>query len=750
MRSTRRLGIGIGLTCLALSACGGLRSNAPAPASALDATLTVRVRVPAAFAGTTIAVSVYPAGARAPQFPSTSARLNSPACELAGIERTCSLIARVPAGSVDVGVRVAGAGRSSLSGTALRREIAPGTDALSLAFDGAPSRWQFSAQPLAAPADGVAHDVPFAVAAEDAQGFTLLAGAPPPPATLDVAGDLLHQLAISSDGGGAFTAHYGGQAVGDVTLTADAPGASAATVPFAALAVSPAQLALDPGKTATFGVSLAHYAGSFEAAASSSNCTVTPASAEPARAGAPVQFAVRMQSRAGCEITVSATQLQVPIVIPVKNGIAQPGIGIGPSKIQHVVIVLQENRSFDNIFGGLDKSGKPFPGADTVSNPLAGEPTPHNHLGQPVAMATGLLEECYDPYHYHADAVTDIDGGKMDGFDHEGVIQENCAPAPAPTNYVYRTIEYDEVEPYWTMGEQYAISDRMFEPFTSASYGPHLYLVSGQSMHTIDNPNGGAWGCDNTSGGLVAVIIDKKGGESNASVPPCFMAPTLGDIMDQRGVAWRYYAAGKGDFGSDWSAYDSFDDIRYGPDWSAKVVNPPAQFITDVGNGTLAAVTWITPTNATSDHPQAHSNEGPEWITSLVDAIGESKFWSTTAIFITWDDWGGWYDHVPPPVTGPVGLGIRAPVIVISPYTRNHYVSHVQHTTGSILHFAEETFDLPSLGEEDEREDDFQDAFDYGQAPTAFTPFTQKLPKAEIMRAASDAASAEHLEKAGD
>jgi phospholipase C len=335
--------------------------------------------------------------------------------------------------------------------------------------------------------------------------------------------------------------------------------------------------------------------------------------------------------------------------------------------------------------------------------------------------------------------VTDVNNGNMNGFDEEGVVKESCAPAPAPTNYVYRTMEVteSEVEPYWQMGEAYAISDRMFEPFSSASYGPHLYVVSGQSANTIDNPSNSPWGCDAAAGTVVPVIVDTSGGETGG-VTPCFYVPTLGDIMDQRGVSWRYYNAPKTDFGYLWSAFDSFDDIREGPDWSSKVVTPPSQVVTDIGNGKLAAMTWVTPTNNTSDHPQAHENLGPAWITSVVNEIGQSSFWNSTAIFITWDDWGGWYDHVPPPVTGPVSLGIRVPVIIVSPYARQGYVSHVVHTTGSILHFAEEVFNLPSLGEADAWSDDFSDAFNFAQTPTKFSPFTQsKHSRAEAMRAAT-------------
>ena len=751
MRSTGRIGFGFLLLALGVVACGGSRLSTPGQAVGASEPLTLHVRLPASFAGSSLAASLYRDGALPPAAPTETIALDSAACTVSGTERLCTLSALAPAGLVDVGLRAAGgAGGAVLAGTALRLLSAPGGSTFSLAFDGQAARWGFSPQTLAAAADGEPHQVPFAVAARDVEGFTLIGAAPRPPSSVTVSGDLLHQVALVAQGAGSFTADYGGLAVGNVSLSATAPGASTATVPFSSLAAAPALLELDPGKTGTVTVSLPHYQGPFEAFSTGPNCSVSPRSLTPGVAGGAVTFTVRLNAAPGCELKVSATQPQVPIVIPVKNGIAKPGISIGPSKIKHVVVLLQENRSFDNIFGGRDGKGKPFPGADTVSNPDSGEPTPHNHLGQPVAMSTGLLEECYDPYHAHGNSVTDVDGGKMNGFDEEGVVQENCAPTPAPTNYVYRTIEYNEVSPYWLMGEQYAISDRMFEPFSSASYGPHLYAVSGQSENTIDNPDAGLWGCDNVSDGLVTVITDLNGGQTGG-VPPCFIAPTLGDEMDQRGVSWRYYGASKSDFGYDWMAYDSFNDIRNGPDWNSKVIQTPAQIVTDVEAGTLASMTWVTPLNANSDHPQAHSNTGPAWITSIVNAIGQSSFWDSTAIFITWDDWGGWYDHVPPPVTGPVSLGIRVPVIIVSPYAKNGYVSHVVHTTGSILHFAEEVFDLPSLGEDDAREDDFQDAFNYAQTPTPFSPFAQtKKSKQDLIRASARTGEPPEDDKVGD
>jgi len=732
------------MVAFGVAACGGAHSTPPGlgnlgEAGARSAPLSLRVRLPAAFNGSTLSATAYIDGAPEPSTPNSVVQLSSGACAVEGAERLCSLNLTARVGLVDVAVRaVPVGGRAALSGIAPRQLLPEGGAALSLAFDGAPARWSFSPTLLVGPADGADHQLPFAVLAQDAQGFSLLAGAPQAPGAVAVNGDTLNSLSVVAQGGGLFTARFDGHPlVGDVTFSAAAPGAAKATASFASLVVTPTSFEVAAGGSTTIQAMLAHWQGAFTAVASGPNCTVSPASATPATAGGAVSFTLRLLSGESCSVTLDAKVIGVPIVVAGKKAVARPGIGVGPSKIQHVVVLFQENRSFDNIFGGLDQNGKPFPGADTVSNPNHGEPTPHDHLGYPVPMSTGLLEDCYDPYHDHPNSVTDADGGKMDGFDEEGVVQENCAPAPAPTNYVYRTIVESEVAPYWQMGEAYAISDRMFEPFSSASYGPHLYVVAGQSANTIDNPSNSPWGCDAAAGTVVPVIVDSSGGETGG-VAPCFYVPTLGDIMDQRGVSWRYYSAPKTDFGYLWSAFDSFDDIREGPDWSSKVVTPPSQVVTDIGNGKLAAMTWVAPTNNTSDHPQAHQNLGPAWITSVVNEIGQSKFWDSTAIFITWDDWGGWYDHVPPPVTGPVSLGIRVPVIIVSPYARAGYVSHVVHTTGSILHFAEEAFDLPSLGEADAWSDDFSDAFNFAQTPTPFSPFTQsKHSRAEAMRAAT-------------
>jgi phospholipase C len=144
----------------------------------------------------------------------------------------------------------------------------------------------------------------------------------------------------------------------------------------------------------------------------------------------------------------------------------------------------------------------------------------------------------------------------------------------------------------------------------------------------------------------------------------------MADLLDAKGISWRYYAPGAGDEFSILSAFQAIRHIRFGPDWASHVITPESTVLTDIQNGQLAQVTWIVPALARSDHPHSASNEGPDWVGSIVNAIGASKYWNSTAIFVSWDDWGGWYDHVPPPQVDAMGLGFRVPFIVVSPYAR--------------------------------------------------------------------------------
>ena len=175
-----------------------------------------------------------------------------------------------------------------------------------------------------------------------------------------------------------------------------------------------------------------------------------------------------------------------------------------------------------------------------------------------------------------------------------------------------------------------------------------------------------------------------------------------------------------------------------GSDWTGtdpKVSISKTQVLTDIANGKLPPVSWVIPTALSSDHAKVNDGSGPSWVASIVNAIGNSPYWADTAIFITWDDWGGWYDHVPPPKVlancaewgcGYV-YGFRVPLIVVSPYAKRRYISHVNHDFGSILKFIEETYGLPSLGYADAPADDFADCFDFNQTPLTFQTINAPL-----------------------
>ena len=365
--------------------------------------------------------------------------------------------------------------------------------------------------------------------------------------------------------------------------------------------------------------------------------------------------------------------------------------------IKHIVIIIQENRTVDNLFNG-------FPGADTVTQGL-------NHLGGTVKLVKRKLWQRVDPTHTHIAFETAYDDGKMDGFD----LVSNNKNVP---NYSYSYTDPAQVPQYWQLAANYTFADRMFQSNSGPSFPAHLYLIASQSPDAAENPTGAIWGCDAPPGTTVSAL-DSNGQEYVYGFP-CFDFQTLGDSMDRAGVSWRYYTPiGTGP----WSAYDAISHIRYGPDWAKDLATlgnyTPAQ---DFAAGNMPSVTWVVPEGFNSDHPNDIGDHGPDWVASLVNAIGQGPDWNSTAIFLVWDDWGGWYDHVAPQKLDVMGLGFRVPLIIVSPYAKTGYVSHVQHEFGSIMKFTEETFGLPPLSASDTRADDLLDSFDFGKSPTPYKP----------------------------
>jgi phospholipase C len=385
--------------------------------------------------------------------------------------------------------------------------------------------------------------------------------------------------------------------------------------------------------------------------------------------------------------------------------------GIPSGSINHVIIIVQENRTPDYLFQGLA-------GADIASYGL-------DYEGQMVPLRPESLAADFDPAHGHKNFLMDYNNGQMNGWN-QGLKGKNKF---APFGYAPAS----EVAPYHAMASQYAFADRMFQSNEGSSFPAHLYLVSGSAAATPppflveEDPRlpdgqtvGG--GCDAPAGAYVNTINPVNA--SPGPTPfPCFDPLVLTDLLDAKYVTWRYYQNNSG--AGLWQAFDAVRHVRYGADY-ANVVWPQTKVLKDIAKNRLPNVSWVIPNSLWSDHAGSHSTEGPSWVAAIVNAIGKSQYWNSCAIFVLWDDWGGWYDHVPPPIDNAYELGFRVPLIIISPYAKSAYVSKVQHEFGSILAFTEETFGIPkgSLGTTDVRADDLSDSFDFLQSPRPFTPIS--------------------------
>jgi phospholipase C len=415
-----------------------------------------------------------------------------------------------------------------------------------------------------------------------------------------------------------------------------------------------------------------------------------------------------------CAVAATLALAALPAASPASQ-LHVPGTLAFPraaSPITHVVILVMENRTFDNLFHG-------FPGADTVDYGLT-------HTGQSVKLHSNALEAAGDPSHSHTSLVTEYDNGKMDGFDLDKVGLIGAFPPTFPYAYVpLSEIGAD----YWALAKHYGVADRMFASQNAPSYPAHQYLIAGQAGRAIEDPTSLLiWGCDAQSGTTVALLAPDGKTEQLPGPFPCFDYPTMGDLLDQGGVSWKYYTGSIGTPDGGVSGYDAIHHIRYGSDWSRNVASPEQSFLSDALLGILPQVSWVTPPILSSDHAGTFTSGGPKWVGAVYEAIANSSYYGHTAFFVTWDDSGGWYDHVPPPVYNGFGYGFRVPLIAISPYAKPHYVSHVVHDFGSILHFVEKNFGLGSLGQDDAQADDLSDMFDYSQRAVKpisvpFSPF---------------------------
>jgi phospholipase C len=382
--------------------------------------------------------------------------------------------------------------------------------------------------------------------------------------------------------------------------------------------------------------------------------------------------------------------------------------------IKHVVFLIMENRSFDHVFGT-------FPGADGVSvgmdkgveRPLTGAESGRAHD----------LPHCYNCN------VASINGGEMDGFNQTEYADR----------YAYTQFEEDQIQPYWNWAEEYVLADRFFASAVGPSFPNHLYSIAATSGGALDNSwqpfprlreqqeqgYAKSWGCDIAQGGFVE-IVDPEG--FLVKVHPCFDFETEGDLLNEAGIPWAYYAATNTQLGYIWSAYAAIDRYRNDPELWATHMRPVDDVVRDIDANRLPPVTWVTPRFQLSQHPEYSWCWGMNWSVEVVNSIMESPAWKDTLIVLTWDDFGGYYDHEPPIVLDDFGLGVRVPTLVISPYAKPGFIDSTTYEFSSVLRFIEDNWGLTQLTRRDRIADNLTNALDFSQRPRR--PLPQPLSTA--------------------
>ncbi len=437
-------------------------------------------------------------------------------------------------------------------------------------------------------------------------------------------------------------------------------------------------------------------------------------------------------------VPTSAPAVQ-PTPLPNKN--PGPVTAGGIHKIQHIIIIMQENRSFDTYFGT-------YPGADGI--PMQnGVPT--------VCVNDPQTNQCIKPYHNAEDvnsggphasksATADIAGGKMDGFVAQfreaskgckGKSPDTPGCVEGKTPDVMGWHDAREIPNYWTYAQNFVLQDKMFEPNASWSLPSHLFMVSAWSAY-CPKP-GDVTSCTNALDGPPSRLNTSKND---------YAWTDLTYLLHKANVSWAYYLSNgsEPDCADDamlcqskpqsanvpgiWNPLPAFDTVKQ--DNQLANIQTVDKFLAAAKDGTLPAVSWIVPENSVSEHPPAKVSVGQAYVTSLINAVMQGPEWNSTAIFLSWDDWGGFYDHVVPPTVDQNGYGLRVPGLVISPYAKTGYIDHQTLSFDAYLKFIEDDFlnsqridpqtdgrpdSRPTVRENAAQLGNLIDDFDFNQAP---------------------------------
>ncbi len=391
-------------------------------------------------------------------------------------------------------------------------------------------------------------------------------------------------------------------------------------------------------------------------------------------------------------------------------------VALARREITHVVFLIKENRTFDTYFGQ-------YPGADGTTN------------GKTCDGQTVPLVRAHDvtsgPDHSFQGGIHAIDGGRMDCFDtlYGGLNLQS-----------YVQYSQEQIPNYWAYARHFVLADRFF----TSEYGPtgieHVATVAAQSGRFIDHERANPPGQFGTNGiprefchdpterayslneltpgqtrrvgvlenqGQPGPLFHTFGGLRRA----CMDIKILPDELQKAGISWRYYL-GQDDYVKtpDWIRHWTFGPME-------KNVATDDAFLSDVAAGKLPAVSWLIPDIAVSDHPPDSVCAGENWTVQVLNALQHSPEWKHTAVVLTWDDFGGFYDHVPPPHVDAYGMGPRAPMLLISPWAKSGYVAHDTLEFASVLKMIETIWELPSLTERDANASDMLDLFDFSGEP---------------------------------
>jgi phospholipase C len=421
----------------------------------------------------------------------------------------------------------------------------------------------------------------------------------------------------------------------------------------------------------------------------------------------------------------------------------------GIHKIRHVVIIMQENRSFDSYFGT-------YPGADGLPG-LAGHP------GTVPCVPDPRSHRCERPYHDtsprnaggphgHGSALSDIAGGRMNGFVTQAELgranyckvhfdDPRCSYTPKHPD-VMGYHDWREIPNYWDYASHFVLQDHMFESDTSWSMPEHLYLVSGWSAKCTKK--GDPMSCQPA----VQDPGSPPGEPGNTTgKAPDYAWTDLTYLLHKYHVSWSYYVhnGGQPDCVNDamfcapvpqnsrtpgiWNPLPWFDTVR--EDHQLRNIAPLRDLFAALAHNTLPSVSWIVPSDKVSEHPPSLVTTGQAYVTGLINSIMRSRAWGSTAIFLCWDDWGGFYDQVTPPAVDAQGYGLRVPALVISPYAKAGYIDHQVLSQDAYLKFIEDDFlhsqriDPRTDGRPDPRPDVRENASILGNLVTDFD-FDQK------------------------